>query len=183
MSHDSWFVDTGHWIAPLNRGDPLHARARRLNATLRGRLITTEAVLTEVGNWMAGLSLRALATAFFLRVRANPHVDIVPVDLQLFARAVALYTSRSGQGLGPHRLHLVRRHAGLRYHQGIECRYPLRAGGLPRAASRLTITTCFRYGANRLSMNRSCAHRTSSRTGLWITAMPAMLQDDSLVPQ
>jgi predicted nucleic acid-binding protein len=83
MNQNEWFVDAGHWIALLNSDDALHRRARRLNDRLRGRLVTTEAVLAEVG-----------------QVRANPNVEIVPVDAALFARAVALYTARPDKDWG-----------------------------------------------------------------------------------
>ncbi|MGD9894454.1 MAG: hypothetical protein AB7U18_24460, partial [Dehalococcoidia bacterium] len=45
-----WFVDTGFWIALVNRDDEFHARARVLNATLRGSFVTTEAILLEIGD-------------------------------------------------------------------------------------------------------------------------------------
>ncbi|MGD9894917.1 MAG: type II toxin-antitoxin system VapC family toxin [Dehalococcoidia bacterium] len=100
MNLQPWFIDAGHWIALLNRGDQLHERARRLNATLRGRLVTTEAVLTEVGNWMARPPLRALVAPFLHRVHSNPHLEIVAVDHELFARAVTFFTSRADKDWG-----------------------------------------------------------------------------------
>jgi hypothetical protein len=94
------FVDAGHWIALLNSDDALHQRALRLNPALRKRLITTDAVLAEVGDAMARPPLRARAVTFFDRVRANPNVEIVHVDARLFARGVALYAARPDKEWG-----------------------------------------------------------------------------------
>ena len=50
MNQQPWFVDTGHWLALADSGDQYHERARTLAANVRGPLITTDAVLIEVGN-------------------------------------------------------------------------------------------------------------------------------------
>lgn len=49
---------------------------------------------------MARPPLRALAVAFLRRVRANPHLEVVAVDHELFARAVTFYTSRADKEWG-----------------------------------------------------------------------------------
>lgn len=100
MNQFEWFVDTGYWLAWLNSGDHLHARARNLATRLPPRLVTTEAVLFEVGNAMARLPLRALAVRFLTRIRANPRVTIIAVDAVLFDRTVAFYASRSDKEWG-----------------------------------------------------------------------------------
>jgi predicted nucleic acid-binding protein len=94
------FVDAGHWIALLHARDTLHQRALRLNAEIGGLLVTTDALLAEVGDWMARPPLRAQAITFLDRVHANPNVEIVHVDARLFARGVALYTARPDKEWG-----------------------------------------------------------------------------------
>lgn len=94
------FVDTGFWLALLNEDDELHDRAMRLNTELRGPTITTEAVLTEVGNAMSRPPYRARAVAFFDAARTNPNLDIIPVDHALFERAVLFYAARPDKGWG-----------------------------------------------------------------------------------
>ncbi len=93
-----WFVDTGYWLAWLNSGDNLHARARAIGAQLgarRGaRLVTTEAVLLEVGNATARPPLRALAVAFFRRILGNPNVEIIAIDRPLLLQALDLFAAR-----------------------------------------------------------------------------------------
>lgn len=100
MSLPPTFVDAGHWIGLLNRGDQLHARALRFNGRVRGRLITTEAILTEVANWMARPPLRALVEPFLNRVAANPNLDVITIDHNLFARAVSLFIARADKDWG-----------------------------------------------------------------------------------
>jgi hypothetical protein len=100
VNPSEWFVDTGYWLAWLNREDDLHARAHRYDARLPARLVTTEVVLFELGNAMARPPLRARAVTFLARIRANPRIVILPVDATLFQRAVALYAARPDQEWG-----------------------------------------------------------------------------------
>jgi uncharacterized protein len=100
MNVSEWFADTGYWLAWLNREDDLHERAHRFDARLPARLITTEAVLFEVGNAMARPPLRTRAVAFFARIRANTRIVILPIDAPLFHRAVTLYAARADQDWG-----------------------------------------------------------------------------------
>jgi predicted nucleic acid-binding protein len=90
MNLSEWFVDTGYWLAWLNDDDDLHERAHQLEAHLPARLVTTEAVLFEVGNYMSRPPLRNRAVAFFSRIRENSRIVIVPTDTALFHRAVDL---------------------------------------------------------------------------------------------
>ncbi len=100
MSGGVWFVDTGYGVALVHRRDQLHERARALSAGLRTPLVTTEAVLIEVGNSLARASLRALAVALVTSLRANPNVEIVSVTPELFTRAFALYAARPDKDWG-----------------------------------------------------------------------------------
>ena len=100
MNASEWFVDTGYWLAWLNREDDLHEQAHRFDARLPARLVTTEAALFEVGNAMARPPLRAKVVAFFARIQVNPRIVILPVDTPLFRRAIALYAARPDQEWG-----------------------------------------------------------------------------------
>jgi predicted nucleic acid-binding protein len=100
MKESEWFVDTGYWLAWLNRDDDLHSRAHQFDAHLPTRLVTTEAVLFEVGNYMSRPPLRAQAVAFFSRIRVNSRIVIVPIDTTLFRHAVDLFSARSDQNWG-----------------------------------------------------------------------------------
>ncbi|MGD9890651.1 MAG: type II toxin-antitoxin system VapC family toxin [Dehalococcoidia bacterium] len=94
------FVDTGYWIASVDRSDRYHERAVALARRLAGPLVTTEAVLAEVGNALAGFRWRAASVTLLRRVRLNPVIEIVPVTGVLFDRAVQFYTARPDKEWG-----------------------------------------------------------------------------------
>lgn len=94
------FVDTGYWLALTNSGDRFHARAVSLAQRLPRSLVTTEAVLLEVGNALAGARWRSLAITLLADVRTDPAVLVVPFDASLFARAVELYSARPDKEWG-----------------------------------------------------------------------------------
>ena len=62
--------------------------------------ITTEAVLTEIGNALSRLCWHALGFATINDLRTDPDIEVVTVDTALFGRAVALYGSRSDKEWG-----------------------------------------------------------------------------------
>jgi len=53
------FADTGFYVALLNPRDRLHAKANDVSASYRGRVVTTEYVLMELGNYLSGVSRSA----------------------------------------------------------------------------------------------------------------------------
>jgi predicted nucleic acid-binding protein len=95
MNQRQWFVDTGHWLALADSGDQYHARARELAANVRSPLVTTDAVLIEVGNALSASRWRALGVALLADVRASSDVEIVALTPELMGRAIDLYSSRS----------------------------------------------------------------------------------------
>jgi hypothetical protein len=94
MNHSRCFVDTGHWLALANSNDHLHKRATTLAASLPGPFVTTEAVLLEVGDAMAGRKLRKLGAAVLADARTDPEVEVVPLSPELFDNALRLYSAR-----------------------------------------------------------------------------------------
>jgi len=100
MNRDEWFVDAGYWIAWLNDRDALHDHARAVATGLNRSLVTTEAVLYEVGDAFATVNWRGPAADFLAQIRANPNVIIIPTDGNLAARALALYAARSDKDWG-----------------------------------------------------------------------------------
>jgi len=56
--------------------------------------MTTTAVLTELGDGIAGTSGRELFAEFVSDLRNDPDVTIVPADMSLFERALELYADR-----------------------------------------------------------------------------------------
>jgi len=97
------FVDTGYWIALVNSGDQFHTQARSWNGRLRDSragLVTTEAILLEIGNTFARLRWRSLGTALLEQIRADRRFEIVPLTSDLLSRATALYASRPDKEWG-----------------------------------------------------------------------------------
>jgi predicted nucleic acid-binding protein len=94
MTSAEYFVDAGFWIAWINSRDTWHARARTLGTGLRRPLVTTEAVLLEVGNSLAAAPWRKQVGEFLVRLRSNPNITILPVDSDLAARALELFRTR-----------------------------------------------------------------------------------------
>jgi len=97
------FVDSSGWIALLNSRDSLHSRAKELyRDKLRGgsRLLTTTAVLLEVGNWLSPSPLRQLATDLLDRIERSNLVSVVFVDNDLYTRGWAIYRERPDKDWG-----------------------------------------------------------------------------------
>ena len=100
MNRRERFVDSGFWLALVNRGDELHERARRLNEWVRPPLVTTEAVLVELGNTLSRLRWRALAVRLLEEIRTSPDSEIIPVTTELLQRAIARFASRMDKEWG-----------------------------------------------------------------------------------
>jgi predicted nucleic acid-binding protein len=97
---NSLFLDTSYVLAILNTRDTLHQQALDLASKLDSQLITTEAILTEIGNALAKPQSRKLAINTLHNLRNDETVKIIPVDTNLFAKALQLYTSRPDKDWG-----------------------------------------------------------------------------------
>ena len=76
------FLDTAYAIALANARDQFHERAVTVAKELRRqktRLITTRAVLLEIGNALSGQRFRAAAVKLLDALEADPTVGIVTV--------------------------------------------------------------------------------------------------------
>lgn len=94
------FMDTGYWLALMHTGDQYHLRASALSHVLTPPLVTTEAVLIEVGNAFAGERFRTIGVGLLADIRSDPAIEIVPVTTELLERAIALYTARPDKEWG-----------------------------------------------------------------------------------
>jgi predicted nucleic acid-binding protein len=91
---NAWFADTYYFLALLNPRDEGHARAVEASQTSRP-LVTTAAVLLEVGNFLAGTDARRLVVPFFRRFHAGPGAEIVPLSAAMMDEGQAIYDSSS----------------------------------------------------------------------------------------
>jgi len=122
------FIDTGYILALLNTADAHHDRAVVASRQVKPPFLTTEAVLTEIGNALSRVRWRALGYATIQDFRADSNIEVVPLDAALFERALTLYGARMDQGMGPDRLRVFRRHAGAQSDASTDNRPALQSG-------------------------------------------------------
>ncbi len=91
---DVAFLDTVHILALINPRDDWHERAALASQEAPERLVTTEAVLTEVADALCHPSGRSWAVQAVDDLRRDPNVTCVPVEAKLFERAFELYRQR-----------------------------------------------------------------------------------------
>jgi predicted nucleic acid-binding protein len=93
------FLDTSYAVALLSERDQNHGRAVRLARRVtqnNARLVTTQAVLLEIGNTLSDPSLRKAAAQYIAHIRQAPKIDVV----SLFERGFTLYRERTDQSWG-----------------------------------------------------------------------------------
>ena len=97
------FLDTAYAIALSSSNDRFHLRAvalaEQMEAT-RASLVTTRAVLLEIGNALSKQRYRQAAVQLLDSLEVDPTVDIVPLSEKLYARAVTLYRGRPDKEWG-----------------------------------------------------------------------------------
>ena len=94
------FADAGYWIAMMDLDDELHDKARVATEDVGpSRLVTTQMVLVEALNYMAGSGeyKRQLASGMLRRLINSPGVEVIPQTDAQFRAAVERYASRSDQ--------------------------------------------------------------------------------------
>jgi predicted nucleic acid-binding protein len=97
------FLDTAYAIALANAKDEHHQKAVQLAGQLRAertKLVTTRAVLLEIGNALAGSRFRAAAVKLLDALEADPTIGIVPVTDELYTQALTLYRARRDKEWG-----------------------------------------------------------------------------------
>ena len=95
------FADTFYWLALARPRDTWHAAARRwAAANASTRIITTDEVLTEFLNALAGTGPigRAYAASTVHDIRNDPDVDVLLQTRVDFDAALALYEARPDKG-------------------------------------------------------------------------------------
>jgi hypothetical protein len=97
------FLDTSFAIALSVSTDQNHTRAielaNQLEAT-RTVLITTQAILLEIGNALAKQKYRLAAIHLLESLQFDPSVKIVPLTEELYRAAFTLYSNRADKEWG-----------------------------------------------------------------------------------
>jgi uncharacterized protein len=89
-----WFVDTGYLIALFSPKDAHHTQALALQAQIqreRRRLLTTEAVVFEVGAALYRAAYRSVGQAIMRTLMHDPSIETVPITPALRDKAFALF--------------------------------------------------------------------------------------------
>ena len=97
------FLDTGYAVALAVENDQYHDRAVQLVDQIERenvRLVTTCAVVTEIGDSLAAPGYRETAEAHISALQRNPTADIVPLTEDLFRRGFELYQERRDKEWG-----------------------------------------------------------------------------------
>jgi len=97
------FLDTAFAIALSSPKDHLHGRAALLAGQLQEagtRLVTTRAVVLEIGNALCKERYRAAAVRLLSALEGDPAVEVVPLSESLYARALQLYRERPDKEWG-----------------------------------------------------------------------------------
>lgn len=100
---DEVFLDTSYALALSAPTDQFHSQALRLADELeaaRARLVTTRAVLLEIGNALSRQRYRAAAISLLQALEADPSVEVLPLSDELYTRALQLYCSRPDKEWG-----------------------------------------------------------------------------------
>lgn len=97
------FLDTAFALALANPHDTLHDRAARLANQIEHetiRLITTQAVLIEIGNALAKQRYRMASIHLLTSLAHDPMVDVVVLTERLYQQAFHLYCQRPDKEWG-----------------------------------------------------------------------------------
>lgn len=94
------FIDTSYFLALINRRDRYHQVAKEIAKDISFPRVTSEAVLTELGNALARPPARLLAVRTLREIRASRDIEVVTIDQALFNEALALYRARPDKAWG-----------------------------------------------------------------------------------
>ena len=88
------FADTSFFVAYLNPRDVNHAVSNEYMTTSDDRIVTTQWVLAELGNFLAEGPNRRLFGPLVRALSAEDRFEILPADDDSFARGFELFVRR-----------------------------------------------------------------------------------------
>lgn len=97
------FIDTAYAIALSSAKDSFHQAALLLADQIDAagiRLMTTRAVLLEIGNALSKQRYRGAAIRLLYALETDPNVEILPLTEPLYIRALQLYQERPDKDWG-----------------------------------------------------------------------------------
>jgi predicted nucleic acid-binding protein len=103
LPNERLLLDTSFLIALVVSTDNLHARAVALAKDVKAasaQLVTTRAVLLELGNSLARQKHRSAGVALLRRIERDSAVRVEALTEERYAQALALYCSRPDKEWG-----------------------------------------------------------------------------------
>jgi predicted nucleic acid-binding protein len=100
---NKYFLDAAYTIALSAVTDQYHKKAETLAKQIETEdimLITTRAVILEIGNALAGLRYRAAAIELLDSLEEDPNVEIIPLSEELYHRAMEFFRQRQDKEWG-----------------------------------------------------------------------------------
>ena len=97
------FLDTAYAIALSVESDEHHERAEELAEKLESeqtRLVTTQAILLEIGNALSKKRYRKAAVELLNALEQDPQVEIVQLSEEFFGQALELFRNRPDKEWG-----------------------------------------------------------------------------------
>ena len=103
MPSDTLFLDAAYAIALAAPDDDFHPKATALAIDLRSRqlkMLTTDAVVFEIGNGLAKPKFRRTAIELITSIFTDPRIEVVHVTPSLVQRAFDLFRQRPDKAWG-----------------------------------------------------------------------------------
>ncbi len=97
------FLDTAYAIAVITPSDDFHVQAVSLAYKLKAagtRLITTQAILLEIGNAFSKHRYRQNTIDLLDSLEADPNIKIIQISKSLYLQAFQLFKERSDKEWG-----------------------------------------------------------------------------------
>jgi len=101
--NDKVFLDTAFVLALASPSDQYHEKAKELSRQIKKEgiaLLTTRAILIEIGDAMAGQRRRKAGTVMLESLENDDNLEIFPSNEELYSKAFDLFASRSDQEWG-----------------------------------------------------------------------------------
>ncbi len=97
------FVDTSYIIALISARDRFHKKANDLTETIKKektKLITTRAIILEIGNALSAVQFRTAATNLLTAMENDPNLGIAHLTEHLYAEGFKLFCKRRDKSWG-----------------------------------------------------------------------------------
>lgn len=96
MAKPELLIDTSYAVALVSKADRYHTAAQRLASQirLRFRLVVTQAVCLEIGNFLARSHSRAEGVRLLTELQTDKGVVKVPMSENLYDAAFSLFSKR-----------------------------------------------------------------------------------------